>query len=74
MYDDPPHITIPEYEQVEPRQPSLQITFPFDCGPAAQLTPPWLEQHPLLAKIILGEIRNNKTKIEVTVVNIFLLI
>lgn len=35
----PPHMTMPAYEQLEPRQPSLQITFPFACAPAAQLTP-----------------------------------
>lgn len=28
--EDPPHITIPEYKQLEPFQPSLQITCPFD--------------------------------------------
>lgn len=35
----PPHIIIEAYEQDEPVQPSLQITRPFPCAPATQLTP-----------------------------------
>ena len=46
----PLHITIAEYKQEEFLLPSLHITCPFPCGPAAQLTPPWPEQQPLVAR------------------------
>ncbi len=56
----PPHITMEEYEQDEPVQPSLQITCPFPCAPAEQLTPPWPEQQPLVASTV--EARKNEAK------------
>jgi hypothetical protein len=39
----------------------LQITFPFPCGPAAQLTPPCPEQQPLVASAKTG-IENETAK------------
>jgi hypothetical protein len=58
----PTHSVMELYWHEEPVQPSLQITAPFGCAPALQLTPPRLpEQHPLVAKTTENGVLARKT-------------
>ncbi len=74
---DPPHITMLEYEQEDPVQPSLQMTLPFDCGPAPQLTPLCPLQHPDVAKagctITKNRTRKNSLKMSLFIFAIIFL-
>lgn len=58
----PWHITIEEYSTLLFRQPSLQITLPSESFPEPQLTPPWPEQAPLVAKTEMG---SNASKLNI---------
>jgi hypothetical protein len=61
-------MTIEEYETELFLQPSLQMTLPSESEPEAQLTPPWPEQAPLVAKAERGINKVNKA----TTINFFI--